>query len=131
MNDNYKKAQKVPLPATAIGDVDYSGVGNAEAYSEVVADHPTYAASAGLPNDHITSRTLNPNSTAGAVAMPSFGGGMSDSIISTMSADVTNSEAMGEANPMPASSENMSAHYKYPSKSQDAGPGGSQYQTPQ
>ena len=55
---------------------------------------------------------------------------MPDSIISTQSADVTNAETNGDLN-VSASSENLAAKFKYPGKSQDAGAGGSQWNTTQ
>lgn len=77
----------------------------------------------------ITSRSLNPNSTAGQVSKPSFDGGMPDTMIQA-GGDVANSEANGEAN-VTASTSNLSAKFKYPSKSQDAGAGANQWNTPQ
>lgn len=78
----------------------------------------------------ITSKTLNANDTAGQVAKPAFGGGEPDNFGMVQTADVTNSEAVGEANTT-YSPENRSAQFKNPRVTQDAGAGGNQYNTPQ
>ncbi len=117
-------AQKTPLPASQIGDTSLNGAGDSSSYKPVVGDMPNYNVTAGLPNDMITSRTLNANSTAGVISKPSFGGGEPDNMISMPSVAIGN----GEVN-------TLDTDYDHSDKSthfspQDAGAGGNQWQTP-
>lgn len=120
--------RKQPLPQSTLQDTSLNGAGDGGSYKEVVNDHPTYSASAGLPNNHITSRGLNSNDTAGVISQPSFVGGMPDNMIQS-SQNVSNAEAMGELN-NGYSGENRSAQWK--NRSQDIpDKGRNQYNTPQ
>lgn len=126
--------RKTPLPQSQISDTSLNGAGDGtgyqSSYQEVVADHPVYNASAGLPNNMITSRGLNSNDTAGVISTPSFGGGMPDNVASASGVDVTNSETNGTANPSFSEADGGSK-WERPHAQDIPAKGRNQYDTPQ